>query len=99
MFYWNRLIQSIFRTLFNLNEFDIVYQASSLTFDPSLIEIFSSFYAQSTLLILPQVLKLMSKKIVSVLKNYKVTFMQVKIANIDQTKCRIFYCTITIIFR
>jgi acyl-CoA synthetase len=64
------------RAIFNLNVFDIVYQASPLTFDPSLIEIFSSLYAQSTLLILPQIFKIMSKKLVSVLQNYKVSFMQ-----------------------
>lgn len=86
--YFDLLINLIMFNLskiFNLNEIDIVYQASSLTFDPSLIEIFSSLYSKSTLLILPQLFKLMTRKLASILKNYKITFIQVTNSLLDIT--------------
>ncbi|RNA26666.1 acyl- synthetase family member 4, partial [Brachionus plicatilis] len=45
------------RDILNLNSIDLIYQASSLTFDPSLIEIFCSFVSKCKLLILPQNVK------------------------------------------
>ncbi len=63
--------------LFDLNNDDRIYQASSLTFDPSLIELFCSLYKKCTLLILPQSIKLMPKKLDKYLTKYNINILQV----------------------
>jgi D-alanine--poly(phosphoribitol) ligase subunit 1 len=63
--------------LFDLKSGDRVYQASSLTFDPSLIELFCSLLKKCTLLILPQMIKLMPHKLDEYLTKYNINILQV----------------------
>ncbi|CAF0724993.1 unnamed protein product [Brachionus calyciflorus] len=63
--------------ILQLEKSDIVYQASSLTFDPSLVEIFCSLNSECTLLILPQFLKMMPEKLNRILLNNKITTLQI----------------------
>ena len=65
--------------MFGLNENDVVYQASSLTFDPSLIEIFTAMYSNSSLLVLPQLIKLLPENLNKYLEKNKVNILQVRI--------------------
>ena len=60
-----------------MNKEDVLYQASSLTFDPSLIEIFCAFHTGASLLILPQSCKLAPTRLNSFLIKHKVSFLQV----------------------
>ena len=63
--------------LFDLKIDDRIYQSSSLTFDPSLIELFCSIYKKCSLLILPQLIKLMPHKLDKYLTKYKINILQV----------------------
>ncbi len=63
--------------LFRLTPSDVIYQASALTFDPSVVEIFCGLFKQSTVLVLPQIFKLMPSKLDAYLRKYRVTFLQV----------------------
>ncbi len=61
-----------------MNKSDCIYQASSLTFDPFLIELFCALYSNSKLLVLPQLIKLIPENLNFYLfKKHQVTILQV----------------------
>lgn len=66
-----------FSEIFKIDEDDVVYQASPMTFDPSIVEIFCALYSDASILILPQAFKLVPKKWSSFLKKHNVTVLQV----------------------
>ena len=65
--------------MFNLSEKNVIYQASPLTFDPSVVEIFCTLYSKSTLLVLPQSFKTMSERLSKMLLQHEVDVLQVSI--------------------
>ncbi len=71
-----------FSELYNLTPDDLVFQASPLTFDPSVVEIFSTLCSGATLLTVPDLLKVIPSQLKDVLsKRYKVTILQVFITH------------------
>ena len=63
--------------MFYMNNQSVIYQASSLTFDPSLIELFCAIYTGATLFVLPTVYKLMPQRLGYFLRKHNVTHLQV----------------------
>ena len=63
--------------MLEMNSDDVIYQAASLTFDPSLIEIFCTLSTNASLLILPKSIKVISDKLNPLLIKHKVTILQV----------------------
>jgi acyl-CoA synthetase len=63
--------------MLELNSNSIIYQASALTFDPSVIELFVSLYVGGQILILPQIIKLMPNILFDYLIKHKVNMLQV----------------------
>ncbi|XP_042324376.1 beta-alanine-activating enzyme isoform X2 [Sceloporus undulatus] len=65
------------RDLFQITPDDIVFMASPLTFDPSVIELFIALASGASLLIIPQIIKMMPQKLSEVLFHYhRVTVLQ-----------------------
>ncbi|XP_067891057.1 beta-alanine-activating enzyme isoform X2 [Heterodontus francisci] len=65
------------KSIFEVSSDDVIFMASALTFDPSIVEIFVSLCSGATLLIVPPVIKMMPKKLARVLFNHhKVSVMQ-----------------------
>ncbi len=73
----NLIAFDFYSGLFELTENDIIYQASSLTFDPSVVELFCSFNSNSKILILPEHLKLNPDHLIFYLQKHKVNILQV----------------------
>ena len=68
------------RKEFNVTSDDIVFHASPLTFDPSIVEIFMSVVSGATLLIVPEFIKMMPKRLLDILHHRnKVTIIQVHV--------------------
>ncbi|XP_051894346.1 beta-alanine-activating enzyme isoform X2 [Pristis pectinata] len=64
-------------SIFDISSDDVVFMASPLTFDPSIIEIFMALCSGATLLIVPPVIKMMPKRLTEVLfSHHKVSVMQ-----------------------
>lgn len=63
--------------MFKLTKCDRIYQASSLTFDPSIIELFCALYSKSTLVVFPRILRLMPAKLAEFLRKHEITTLQV----------------------
>ncbi|XP_072920716.1 beta-alanine-activating enzyme isoform X3 [Hemitrygon akajei] len=65
-------------SIFDVSSEDVIFMASPLTFDPSIIEIFIALCSGATLLIVPPVIKMMPKRLTKILFNHhKVSVMQV----------------------
>ncbi|XP_043546375.1 beta-alanine-activating enzyme isoform X1 [Chiloscyllium plagiosum] len=65
------------RTIFKVSSDDIIFMASPLTFDPSVVEMFVALSSGATLLIVPPVIKRMPKTLANILFNHhKVSIMQ-----------------------
>ncbi|XP_048392515.2 beta-alanine-activating enzyme isoform X1 [Stegostoma tigrinum] len=65
------------RTIFKVSSDDVIFMASPLTFDPSVVEMFVALCSGATLLIIPPVIKMMPKRLANVLFNqHKVSIMQ-----------------------
>jgi non-ribosomal peptide synthetase component F len=56
----------------------VIYQASALTFDPSVIEIFTSFLAGAQLLVLPRAFKLDTELLIKLLNENECSILNVK---------------------
>ncbi|XP_056132799.1 beta-alanine-activating enzyme [Lampris incognitus] len=66
------------RTLFQMSAEDVVFLASPLTFDPSVVEIFLALSSGAQLLIVPTVIKKMPNRLAQLLfKNHRTTVLQV----------------------
>ncbi|XP_041081198.1 beta-alanine-activating enzyme isoform X2 [Polyodon spathula] len=65
------------RTMFQITPEDVLFMASPLTFDPSVVELFVTLSSGASLLIIPSVVKMMPKKLAAALFNHhKVSVMQ-----------------------
>ncbi|XP_023047992.1 beta-alanine-activating enzyme isoform X2 [Piliocolobus tephrosceles] len=66
-----------FQVLFDITQEDILFLASPLTFDPSVVEIFLALSSGASLLIVPTSIKLLPSKLASVLfSRHRVTVLQ-----------------------
>lgn len=80
------LINFICRSIYDLKCNDVVLLCSPLTFDPSIVEIFVTLSCGACLLIVPEHVKLQSKKLLSLIyKRNKVTVMQVRSVQLNLT--------------
>jgi len=71
--------------IYGLTSQDVVYMASPLTFDPSVVEIFTTLCSGATLLILADWLRLCSRQLASLLTDvHHVTVIQVNSASYAQ---------------
>ncbi|XP_068961377.1 beta-alanine-activating enzyme isoform X1 [Petaurus breviceps papuanus] len=67
------------RTLFEITQEDILFMASPLTFDPSVVEIFLALTNGASLLIVPNAIKMLPSKLATVLfHHHHVTVLQVE---------------------
>uniref|UniRef100_A0A3B3S6E3 Aminoadipate-semialdehyde dehydrogenase n=1 Tax=Paramormyrops kingsleyae TaxID=1676925 RepID=A0A3B3S6E3_9TELE len=65
------------RSLFQITASDVIFMASPLTFDPSVVEIFLALSSGACLLIVPTLIKRIPSKLVNVLfTNHKTTVLQ-----------------------
>ncbi|XP_044538164.1 beta-alanine-activating enzyme isoform X2 [Gracilinanus agilis] len=65
------------QTLFEISQEDILFMASPLTFDPSVVEIFLALTSGASLLIVPNAVKMLPSKLATVLFNHhRVTVLQ-----------------------
>ena len=71
---------SVYRSLFQVGPTDVVFHASPLTFDPSIVEIFIALTTGATLLLMPDNIKLNTSKMVDILCRNKTTVMQVDVS-------------------
>ncbi|XP_025242415.1 beta-alanine-activating enzyme isoform X1 [Theropithecus gelada] len=66
-----------FQVLFDITQEDVLFLASPLTFDPSVVEIFLALSSGASLLIIPTSIKLLPSKLASVLfSHHRVTVLQ-----------------------
>nr|XP_010342433.1 beta-alanine-activating enzyme isoform X2 [Saimiri boliviensis boliviensis] len=66
-----------FRVLFDITQEDVLFLASPLTFDPSVVEIFLALSNGASLLIVPTSIKLLPSKLATVLfSHHRVTVLQ-----------------------
>ncbi|XP_076993055.1 beta-alanine-activating enzyme isoform X1 [Tamandua tetradactyla] len=66
-----------FRVLFEITEEDVLFLASPLTFDPSVVEIFVALSSGASLLIVPTSVKVLPSKLAAVLfSDHRVTVLQ-----------------------
>ncbi|KAK6493094.1 beta-alanine-activating enzyme isoform X1 [Huso huso] len=65
------------RAMFQITPEDVLFMASPLTFDPSVVELFVTLSSGASLLIIPSVVKMMPTKLAAVLFNHhRVSVMQ-----------------------
>uniref|UniRef100_UPI00398F3746 beta-alanine-activating enzyme isoform X1 n=2 Tax=Pristiophorus japonicus TaxID=55135 RepID=UPI00398F3746 len=65
------------KSIFEISSDDVIFMASPLTFDPSIVEMFVALCSGATLLIVPPVVKMMPKRLNKVLFNdHKVSVLQ-----------------------
>ncbi|XP_069487719.1 beta-alanine-activating enzyme isoform X2 [Ambystoma mexicanum] len=65
------------RSIFNITEHDVLFLASPLTFDPSVVEMFSALSSGACLLIVPNTVKMMPQKLCETLfHRHKLTVLQ-----------------------
>ncbi|XP_045387624.1 beta-alanine-activating enzyme isoform X3 [Lemur catta] len=66
-----------FRILFNITQEDVLFLASPLTFDPSVVEIFLALSSGASLLIVPTSVRMLPSKLAAVLfSHHRVTVLQ-----------------------
>ena len=71
-------ILSSLRVLFEITHEDVLFLASPLTFDPSVVEIFVALSSGASLLIVPTSVKMVPSKLAAVLfSHHRVTILQV----------------------
>lgn len=71
-------ILSCLRVLFEITHEDVLFLASPLTFDPSVVEIFVALSSGASLLIVPTSVKMVPAKLAAVLfSHHRVTILQV----------------------
>lgn len=78
------------RVLFEVTQEDVLFLASPLTFDPSVVEIFVALSSGACLLIVPTSVKVLPSKLAAALfSHHRVTILQVGFGG--QMKCFGFY--------
>lgn len=71
------------RSLFQMRADDVVFLASPLTFDPSVVDMFLALSSGARLLIVPSLIKKMPRRLARLLfKDHKTTVLQVTVENI-----------------
>lgn len=66
-----------FRILFEITQEDVLFLASPLTFDPSVVEIFAALSSGASLLIVPTFVKVLPSKLAAVLfSQHRITILQ-----------------------
>lgn len=71
-------ILSCLRVLFEVTHEDVLFLASPLTFDPSVVEIFVALSSGASVLIVPTSVKVVPSKLAAVLfSRHRVTILQV----------------------
>ena len=68
-----------YRSLFDIGNKDVVFQASPLTFDPSVVEIFCALSSGACLLVVPEAMKHKGNQLADCLMDNAVTVLQVGI--------------------
>ncbi|XP_022247333.1 acyl-CoA synthetase family member 4-like isoform X2 [Limulus polyphemus] len=64
------------RSLFSIDEKDVVLLTSPFTFDPSMVEVFTSLSSGASLLIVPDFVKTMPAKLARIVQEQKVSVLQ-----------------------
>lgn len=78
-----KLHLSWLRSLFQMRADDVVFLASPLTFDPSVVDMFLALSSGAQLLITPSVIKKMPNRLARLLfKDHKTTVLQVNVKNV-----------------
>lgn len=76
-----------FRSLFQMSADDVVFLASPLTFDPSVVDIFLALSSGAQLLIIPTVIKKMPGRLAHLLfKAHKTTVLQASVNKLSASK-------------
>lgn len=84
------------RVLFDITQEDVLFLASPLTFDPSVVEIFLALSSGASLLIVPTSIKLLPSKLASVLfSHHRVTVLQV---HFSSSECFVYHFSIFQVF-
>lgn len=65
-----------FSRIYNLKPSDIFFTASPLTFDPSLVDIFTCLHSKATILLISDEIKAIPERISVILKNYRIKGFQ-----------------------
>lgn len=69
---------ALLRSIFQMSAEDLIFLASPLTFDPSVVEIFLALSSGARLLIAPSVIKKVPNRLAKLLfKDHKTTVLQV----------------------
>lgn len=67
-----------FRSIFKITQDDVLFLASPLTFDPSVVELFIALTSGASLLIVPNPVKMMPQKLsIALFHHHRVTVLQV----------------------
>lgn len=72
------MLSLLFRNEFKVVKTDRIFQAAPLTFDPSIVEIFTGLFAGATLVMVPNSVKTNPPLLGKILMEQKVTIMQVR---------------------
>lgn len=93
-FIYNSIFRSCYelhpsiRSLFQVSADDVVFLASPLTFDPSVVEIFLALSSGAQLLIIPAVIKKMPNRLAQLLfKNHQTTVLQARVHSSETVFC------------
>lgn len=74
----------VVRSLFQMSAADVVFLASPLTFDPSVVEIFLALSSGAQLLIVPNVIKKMPNRLAQLLfKDHRTTVLQARFTSLE----------------
>lgn len=69
---------SVFRSIFEITQDDVLFLASPLTFDPSVVELFIALTSGASILIVPNAVKMMPLELSTALfSHHHVTVLQV----------------------
>ncbi|XP_036057436.1 beta-alanine-activating enzyme isoform X2 [Onychomys torridus] len=84
-----------FRVLFDITHEDVLFLASPLTFDPSVVEIFVSLFSGACLLIVPTSVKVLPSKLADVLfSHHRVTVLQATPTLLRRFGCELIKSTV-----
>lgn len=89
---------SRFRSSFQMSADDVVFLASPLTFDPSVVDIFLALSSGAQLLIIPSVIKKMPSRLARLLfKDHKTTVLQASVKKLSFS-LKTFFCHYDVVF-
>ena len=76
-----------YRDVFKVNKNDVIFQASPMTFDPSIVNIFLAMSVGASLLVVPESIKLQPSRLAEVLIRNQVSLIQVGAADTGISYC------------